>query len=179
MKIESSTMARKPFALFLSFLALFFMPSIKIEAEPNTKFVSFLLILDQGSGYEELGRWLTDIGFNNFTFAVCGALEPSTSVHRFHGVVDGDNAHGELADSCSRSSSVGKPRRGAREVYTKRRLAPRLVAVASSVLAFFAASLFIGAGWMLSWGSLTIVVAGIFAIAGAVAMRTNSNANAR
>jgi len=68
-------MARKPFALFLSFLALFFMPSIKIEAEPNTKFVSFLLILDQGSGYEELGRWLTDIGFNNFTFAVCGALE--------------------------------------------------------------------------------------------------------
>lgn len=75
MKIESSTMARKPFALFLSFLTLFFMPSIKIEAEPNTKFVSFLLILDQGSGYEELGRWLTDIGFNNFTFAVCGALE--------------------------------------------------------------------------------------------------------
>ncbi len=64
-------------------------------------------------------------------------------------------------------------------VYTKRRLAPRLVAVASGVLAFFAASLFIGAGWILSWGSLTIVVAGIFVIAGAVAMRTNSNANAR
>jgi hypothetical protein len=41
------------------------------------------------------------------------------------------------------------------------------VAVAFGVLAFFAASLFIGGGWMLSWGSLTIVVAGIFAIAGA------------
>lgn len=65
------------------------------------------------------------------------------------------------------------------EVYTKRRMAPRLVAVASGVMAFSAASLFIGAGWTLSLGSLTIVVAGIFAIAGAVAMRTNSNANAR
>jgi hypothetical protein len=31
---------------------------------------------------------------------------------------------------------------------------------------------------MLSWGSLTIVVAGIFAIAGAVAMRTSSSATA-
>jgi fatty acid desaturase len=55
----------------------------------------------------------------------------------------------------------------AREGHTKRRLTPRLVAVAFGVLAFFAASLFIGGGWMLSWGSLTIVVAGIFAIAGA------------
>lgn len=68
-------MSGKPIALFLLFLALFLIPSIKVEAEHNDKFVSFLLILDQGSGYEELENWLTDIRFNNFTFAVCGALE--------------------------------------------------------------------------------------------------------
>ena len=74
-RAESSTISGKLIALFLLFLVLFLIPGIKVKSEHNDKFVSFLLILDQGSGYEELENWLTDIRFNNFTFAVCGALE--------------------------------------------------------------------------------------------------------
>jgi hypothetical protein len=68
-------MTRKLFSLFLFFLALSFVPSVGVKAGPSTKFVSFLLVLDQGSGYEELDSWLSGVGFNNFAFAVCGVLD--------------------------------------------------------------------------------------------------------
>jgi hypothetical protein len=64
------------------------------------------------------------------------------------------------------------------QVYTKMRLAPRLVAVSSGVLAFATASLFIWAGWTFSWGSLAIIAAGVFAITGAVAANVKSNVDA-
>jgi len=64
------------------------------------------------------------------------------------------------------------------QVYTKRKLAPRLVAFSSGVLAFATASLFIWAGWTFSWGSLAIIAAGVFAITGAVAANVKSNVDA-
>ena len=64
------------------------------------------------------------------------------------------------------------------QVYTKMRLAPRLVAVSSGVLAFATALLFIWAGWTFSWGSLAIIAAGVFAITGAVAANVKSNVDA-
>ena len=64
------------------------------------------------------------------------------------------------------------------QVYTKRRLAPRFVAVSSGVLAFATVSLFIWGGWTFSWGSLAIIAAGVFAITGAVAANVKSNVDA-
>jgi hypothetical protein len=57
------------------------------------------------------------------------------------------------------------------QVYKRLRLTPRLLAIVSGALAFIAASVFIGTGWTLSWGTVAIVVAGIFAITGAIAVK--------
>jgi len=110
------------------------------------------------------------------------ALEPSTSVHRFHGVVDGDNAHCELADSCIRSFSVGKPRCGARSLHEEKTGATVSGCVLRRVVFLCCVTFHQAQVGCYPGDSLTsarAVVAGIFAMAGAVAMRTNSNANAR
>jgi hypothetical protein len=63
------------------------------------------------------------------------------------------------------------------QVYLKPKLTSRLLALASGVLAFVATTVFIIMGWALSWGSVVIVVAGIFAVAGALAAKENSRSS--
>lgn len=53
---------------------MFVLPTTNINTESEPGFVSFLLILDQSSGFEELETWLADVDFGNFTFAICGGL---------------------------------------------------------------------------------------------------------
>jgi hypothetical protein len=57
-------------------------------------------------------------------------------------------------------------------IYTKKRLIPQLIAVASGVLALSSAILFIQTGWALSWGWVMVIIAGIFAIAAGALLQT-------